>query len=80
MSEQQTIRPDFFEEAAAVMNSVYWRTPQIADARKQVAATMALDAEREKLSKALRTCSCLTDLRGEARAIYERALATLSAG
>jgi hypothetical protein len=79
MSSEPIVQtPGFWEEASAVMNSVYWKTPSHADPRKHVEAAMALADERDILSKALRTCTRREDLRGKAKAIYEKALATLS--
>lgn len=69
--------PAFHDEAAAVMSAPYWQTPSVADAKAQVKAAEARFDERQTLSRALAKCQTYADLKGAARAIYDRAKKTL---
>lgn len=67
----------FRQEAAGVMNAPYWATPAEADPRKQVELAMARARERDALADALRSCKGYSGLPARARAIYDRARATI---
>jgi hypothetical protein len=66
----------FLAEAAAVMNSPYWRTPG-GSPREAVAVATARAKERSDLLAAFQRCTSADALPAKARAIYDRALAAL---
>lgn len=70
---------EFSREAGAVMNAPYWRASLIGgdtDA-EHIKLTMARMAEKNALYEALEACQSYADLPAKARAIYDRAKATL---
>lgn len=72
----------FYQEKAAVMNAPYWRASLIGGATdaEHVKLVRARLAEKELLLDVIEGCRSYDDLQGEARAIYDRAKATLRGG
>ncbi len=70
--------PEFFDEAGSVLSSPYWQAPVgLSDVRRHVQAVEERDREHYLLLKAIQTCHDYSDLRGEAKAIYDRARAAI---
>ena len=71
--------PEFQEKASEVLQAPYWyERPNEQDTRRYVEARQARANELQSLRVALEDCTDYSDLDGEAKASYDRALASLT--
>lgn len=71
--------PEFDREATAVLYAPYWKASLIGGDTdsEHIRLVTARLAEKDSLLEALERCRTYDDLKGEAKAIYDRARATL---